>query len=145
MKTTISPTCIKIWVSARETSEWASKPGARWPCSQLSGRRFFAEFDRKGLCAFDIDGGRGPQDVDANELNAICADILLRKLPRSHPAWFVTVGQFLELGIANQAKPDDLAQWSFRIRRPQGDLTGYHFGSCLDCERAALSALGVPF
>ena len=68
---------VNLWLSARDTYEWARKPGAAWPCSQISGRRLFAAFERNGdLVDVSIDGGRGEQDVDANEFNAITADFL---------------------------------------------------------------------
>jgi hypothetical protein len=67
----------KLWLSANDTYAWAHKPGAAWPCSQLSGRRLFAEFDRRGdLVDMSIDGGRGEQDCDSNEFNAIVTDYL---------------------------------------------------------------------
>ena len=62
-------------MSANDTRAWANKPGARWPCSTLSGRRFFAEFDSFGdLIDLSIDGGRGDQDCDGGEFNAIVDD-----------------------------------------------------------------------
>ena len=68
---------VNLWLSARDTYEWARKPGAAWPCSQISGRRLFAAFERNGdLVDVSIDGERGEQDVDANEFNAITADFL---------------------------------------------------------------------
>ena len=63
----------KIWLSANDTYNWAHKPGASWPCSQLSGHRVFAEFaDNGDLVDYTVDGRI--KDVDANELNAILAD-----------------------------------------------------------------------
>ena len=62
-------------MSANDTYAWANKPGACWPCSTLAGRRFVAEFDSYGdLIDFAINGGRGNQDCDAAELNAITDD-----------------------------------------------------------------------
>lgn len=67
----------KIWLSANDTYNWAHKPGAAWPCSDLSGRRVFAEFAKNGdLVDLSIDGGRGDQDCSSNELDAIMADHL---------------------------------------------------------------------
>lgn len=64
-----------IWLSARETAAWASRPGSSWPCSFLSGRRLFAELESNGdLVDLSIDGGRGDQDCPANELGAILDD-----------------------------------------------------------------------
>lgn len=92
MRTIITPHCVKLWLSARDTSEWANRPGESWPGSQLAGRRVFAEFDRNGLCDLAIDGRS--QDCDAGEFNAITSDFLRDKLPENHALHFVTVGQF---------------------------------------------------
>jgi|WetSurMetagenome_2_1015567.scaffolds.fasta_scaffold200160_3 hypothetical protein len=88
---------IALSASADDTSQWAHRPWERWPCSALSGHRFVATFDRNGLCDLTVDGrhDRGPE-VMADELSAICADLLREKLPQDHPAWCIAVGQFLE-------------------------------------------------
>jgi hypothetical protein len=66
---------LKIWLSASDTENWATRPGAAWPCSTLRGRRVFAEFDPKGdLLDLAIDGDGGEQDCDCNEFNAMMAD-----------------------------------------------------------------------
>jgi len=63
----------KIWLSARDTYNWAHRPGNSWPCSQLAGHRVFAEFaDNGDLIDYTIDGRY--KDVDANEFNAIMGD-----------------------------------------------------------------------
>ena len=68
---------VKIWLSARDTYDWARRPGNSWPCFQLSDRRVFAEFAPNGdLVDLSINGGRGPQDCDATEFNAITEDFL---------------------------------------------------------------------
>lgn len=85
---------VTVWASAEDTYAWAHKPGARWPCSTLSGRRFAAVFDDNGLCDLTVDGRGAPDDIDGQELSCICADLLRDRLPESHPAWFVAVGQF---------------------------------------------------
>ena len=92
MKIIIHPSCVKLWLSANDTCSWAHRPGQHWPCSQLRGRRVFAEFDRNGLVDLAINGKS--TDCDANELNAITSDHLRAKLPKDHPAYFVAVGQF---------------------------------------------------
>ena len=97
MQVSISSDQVTLWASANDTYEWAQQPFKRWPCSALSGHRFVATFDRNGLCDLTIDGRQnGGHEVMADELNAICVDLLRGKLPEDHPAWFVTVGQFLE-------------------------------------------------
>lgn len=83
MRTSITQHGTTLWLSADDTYRWASRTGASWPCSQLSGRRVRAEFDARGdLVDLAIDGGRGEQDVDGTEFNAIIADCL----PDGHPA-----------------------------------------------------------
>lgn len=67
----------KIWLSAHDTRGWAHKPGAVWPCSFLSGRRLFAEFDARGdLVDMYVDGGRGNQDCPSDEFDAIVSDFI---------------------------------------------------------------------
>lgn len=92
MKILIHDSCVKLWLSANDTENWATRPGKRWPCSQLRGKRLFAEFDRNGLVDLAINGRS--TDCDVNELNAITSDHLRAKLSPDHPAYFVAVGQF---------------------------------------------------
>ena len=93
MRTQITETEVKIWLSANDTDSWANRPHASWPCSQLEGKRVFAAFDSNGLYDLSINGKSG--DCDANELNAIVCDHLTGKLPKEHPCYGVVVGQFL--------------------------------------------------
>ena len=66
---------IALWLSANDTYNWAHKTGNSWPCSQLSGKRLFAQFASNGdLEDFAINGRT--EDIDANELNAITEDFL---------------------------------------------------------------------
>lgn len=68
----------KLWLSANDTYNWANKSGARWLCSELSGHRLFAEFDKQGdLVDMTIDGRS--KDCLADEFNAITSDFLLDK------------------------------------------------------------------
>ncbi len=99
MKTQISESSVKLWLSATETWAWAHKPGKLWPCSFLAGSPLFAEFDRNGLVDFAVNYGRNSQDCPSDELSAICADFLAPKLPLSHPARFVAVEQFLPSSV----------------------------------------------
>ena len=70
------PESTKVWLSARETYDWAHRPGAAWPCSVLSGHRLFAEFDRNGgLVDITIDGNMD-KDCPVDEFNAIMEDML---------------------------------------------------------------------
>jgi hypothetical protein len=84
---------VTLWLSANDTYVWARRPGAHWPCSQLSGRRLRASFDTNGLYDLTIDGRSGI-DCDGNELSAITSDYLAERLTPEHPCYFVTVGQF---------------------------------------------------
>ena len=63
-------------LSARDTYDWAHKPGAAWPGSMLADRRAVVVVDSNGLCDLSIDGGRGEQDIDGSELAAIVRDFL---------------------------------------------------------------------
>lgn len=77
---------LKLWLSANDTYQWATRPGASWPCSALSNRRLFAEFEANGdLVDLVIDGGRGEQDCPGDELNAIATDHIASRFP-DHPA-----------------------------------------------------------
>lgn len=89
---------ITLWASKWDTEEWATKPGAAWPCSTLRGRRFVASFDSNGLYDLTVNGRMPSEsdDIDGNELSAICADFIDERIPQDHPVWFVTVGQFRE-------------------------------------------------
>jgi hypothetical protein len=89
----ILETGVILWLSASDTYGWANRPRSSWPCSVLAGHRLFAVFDEKGLVDLTIDG-KDSEDVDVTEFNAITSDFLEEKLPSSHPAHFVTVGQF---------------------------------------------------
>jgi hypothetical protein len=82
---------VTLWLSEKDTWDWAHRPGAAWPCSQLADRRLMACFDRHGLVDLAIDGGRGDQDVNADEFNAITSDFLRDVLPKDHPCYFICV------------------------------------------------------
>ncbi len=92
MKVQISTDKVKLWLSANDTRKWANRPGATWPCSRLSGKKLFAEFDTNGLLDYLVNG-RFDREVLANEFNAITSDFLKLKLPEDHPCYFVVVGQ----------------------------------------------------
>ena len=83
---------FNVWLSARDTRDWANRPNERWPCSQLSGHRLFASFDSCGLNDMSVDGRS--KDIDVNEFNACISDHVRSKLSVENPAWFVAVGQF---------------------------------------------------
>ena len=75
----------RLWLSARETSEWARRPGASWPCSQITGRPLYAEFDRHGdLIDYRLSGAS--MDVSCDEFDAITSDFLRAAYGPEHPA-----------------------------------------------------------
>ncbi len=83
MRTKVENGTVKVWLSARDTRQWARKPSAAWPCSFLSGRRIRAEFALVNDTVYDlidvaIDGGRGDQDCPSDEFNALMDDYLDR-------------------------------------------------------------------
>jgi hypothetical protein len=69
-----------IWLSAKDTYDWAHRPGAAWPCSTLSGHRLRATIQDDDLVDLTVDG-RNDYEVDGGELDAILADHGAR-LPR---------------------------------------------------------------
>jgi hypothetical protein len=65
----------QLWLSAIDTYDWANRIGNAWPCSELSGHRLYAEFDKDGdLVDCTIDGRS--KDCSANEFNAITSDFM---------------------------------------------------------------------
>lgn len=93
MKTQITETSCTLWLSSRNTSAWANKPGASWPCSTLAGKRLCASFDSNGLCNLSMNGRDAPS-IDGAEFSALCSDSLTKILPADHPLFFLIVGQF---------------------------------------------------
>ncbi len=85
---------VVLWASARDTDEWATRPGAAWPCSTLRGKRFVAAFDSNGLYDLSVNGRDASDDIDGHEFSAICADLLAVLIDADHPCYFVAVGQF---------------------------------------------------
>ena len=76
-KTTLPNDGVKLWLSANDTYQWAHKAGASWPCSFLSDKPLFAEFDSNGdLIDLTINYGHGDQDCPGDEFNAITSDFL---------------------------------------------------------------------
>jgi len=77
---------VKLWLSARDTYEWANRSGRAWPCSTLSGKRLFAEFDAVGDLIDLTVGGRYGVNIDGVELDAIAADFILAHLDKGEVA-----------------------------------------------------------
>jgi len=94
MRTQITPSSIKLWLSASDTYNWAHKSGAYWPCSEISGKRLFAEFDHNGLVDFALNGKTPDDGPSADEFNAITFDALRPVVPKDHACYPVNVGQF---------------------------------------------------
>ena len=80
-----------LWLSKKQTELWANKPGAVWPCSQLSGHRIMVEVDQVGLCDYIYDGKTAIcsiyQDEIGNELRAIVADYIPDDCRHLWPVW----------------------------------------------------------
>ena len=66
----------RLWLSKKDTYQWASRPGSTWPCSHLSGKRLYAEFSDGDLVDFQVNGHY--DDCPADEFNAITSDFLRR-------------------------------------------------------------------
>lgn len=92
MRVSIGPDSVSIWLSTKDTYDWANRPNNRWPCSELANNRVFVSFDVNGINDLAINGKEG--DVSTDELSACIADYLAKKLPYDHPCFFVVVGQF---------------------------------------------------
>lgn len=72
-------TTVKLWLSTNDTYNWAHRPNTGsfpfWPCSQLAGKRLFAEFDDDDLVNYTVDG-KDSVDVPVNEFTAITDDFI---------------------------------------------------------------------
>lgn len=82
-------TYYQICLSAKETTAWARKPNATWPCSTLSGHRLMACVDSNGLCDLTIDG-KFPSNPDvgsSGELEACITDHLSKDCRHLWPTW----------------------------------------------------------
>jgi hypothetical protein len=80
-----NPIGYTMWLSARDTYDWATKPGSDWPCSECSDHRIMVQCDSNGLCDFTLDGREG--EMDGTELDAIVADHLPPALRHLWPVW----------------------------------------------------------
>lgn len=63
---------VRVWYSAKDTYDWAHRPDSIWPCSTLSDKRVFAEFQDGNLIDLRINGKY--TDCDGNEFNALIED-----------------------------------------------------------------------
>lgn len=80
-------TSYRLNLSARETYDWATRPGSAWPCSKLSNYRLMVEVDSNGLCDYSVDGRRYCDDLDGTELDAIVSDHLPKDCRHLWPTW----------------------------------------------------------
>lgn len=92
-------TSVLVDISPTESYLWAHREGNLWPASTLSGKRVRALFDEHGLVELDIydESNLGKPiafDPPSHEFNALVADVLAKRLPKKHPAYYVTVGGF---------------------------------------------------
>jgi len=76
-----------MWVSANDTYNWAHKVRANWPCSQLSGHKFFVAVDANGLYDFILDGRMVILAIDNTELMACVEYYLPTELKKYWPCW----------------------------------------------------------
>ncbi len=74
MRTQRHGNTVKVWLSANDTYGWANRPSESWPCSYLSNKRLFAEFQNGDLIDISVNGK--DSDVPSDELNAIIEDFL---------------------------------------------------------------------
>lgn len=71
-----------MWLSARDTYDWARKPEAVWPCSTLCDRAVCVQVDDNGL--YEL---HGADDIDGGELDAIVSDHLPADCRHLWPTW----------------------------------------------------------
>lgn len=95
MRTLIQKDGFVLWLSARDTHDWAHQPHSAWPCSTISDKRLTVVFDANGLCDLSING-RDADNIDGAELSAMVSDFMRAKLPTGHSCRDVAVNQFTE-------------------------------------------------
>lgn len=70
-------TTIRLWLSAKDTCFWATRTGNSWPCSQLSGKQLYAEFDDGDLVDALITDSKGVMmGAPLDEFTAITDDFI---------------------------------------------------------------------
>jgi hypothetical protein len=77
-----------MWLSARDTSKWATRPNNKWPCSNLTGNRLRLYVDSNGLRIVYMNN-EYVTDVtfDMNEFCSLVADHLPADLQKYWPCW----------------------------------------------------------
>lgn len=82
---------VTINATHEQLVNWAYRPDAKWPCSELARiGGITAAFDPDGLA----DLSDGTDNLSGNELSAWSSDVLRDVLTPWHPAYPVTVDQF---------------------------------------------------
>jgi hypothetical protein len=76
-----------MWLSARDTYNWAHKAGASWPCSTLGDKRLVVVVDRNGLCDLTVDGRGDTGEIDGQELDACISDHCPKAVQHLWPRW----------------------------------------------------------
>ena len=74
-----------MYLSARETGDWARKAGAVWPCSVIKDERLWVAVDDNGLYDYSLNGTM--IDLSSNELEAIVTDHLPNNCKHLWPCW----------------------------------------------------------
>jgi hypothetical protein len=94
---TINDGSVVVTATQDQLYAWSHRPGAAWPLSTLDDcDEVAAWFTDTGLVDLltVVDGKQDEVDIAGDELNAWTSDVLRDVLPKTHPAYFVTVGQF---------------------------------------------------
>lgn len=92
----VRPHGVTIEATGAQLYAWANRPGARWVCSHLEDLDSIrVNFDASGLVDFTASEASARWDLPADEFNAWSSDVLRDVLPADHPAYPVTVGQFI--------------------------------------------------
>lgn len=68
-------TTVQLWLSAKDTYDWAHRAGNAWPGSQLAGKRLYAEFNEGDLVDCTINGKDG-LNIPRFEFEAITDDFI---------------------------------------------------------------------
>lgn len=76
-----------MWLSRRDTYDWAHRPNKRWPCSTLSDKAVMVYVDRNGLCDLTVNGRGAPDSIDGSELDALVSDYLPPAFQHLWPTW----------------------------------------------------------
>jgi hypothetical protein len=93
MKLSIRTQEITIQLTPADIDTWAQ----RYPCYSLRGKSLIASYDATGLSdlmIFENGESINPDSVDGYELRCLTSGSLKGVLPESHPAWYVSVGQY---------------------------------------------------